>query len=97
MKYTHAVFTIITMTAANAAVAKPAVPVLSPIDFFACANHVESVGGPVGVSAGNAQTKFSALTFTLLDPQTGNESWLGEQALPWTSRSRYRRLTQSIC
>jgi hypothetical protein len=52
-------------------------PVLSPIDFLSCANYVANVGAPNGATIGNAETKFSALTFTLLNPQTGNDSWAG--------------------
>lgn len=55
--------------------AKP--PVLSPIDFSACANNTQATGAPVGPSLGNAETKFSKLGFTLLDPSLGSDSWLG--------------------
>ena len=60
---------------AQPALARPAV--LSPVDFSACANQSVALGGPVGASAGNAQTPDSALTFTLLDPTEGNNAWVG--------------------
>jgi hypothetical protein len=57
--------------------AKKAPVVLSPVDFSSCANLVESTGAPPGANAGNAMTKFAALTFTTLDPAKGNDSWIG--------------------
>jgi hypothetical protein len=54
-----------------------AVPVLAPLDFSACANTSLSIGQPVGAGKGNAATKYSGLTFTLLDPSAGNNVWVG--------------------
>ncbi len=72
--------TTFVISAACALLAAPsmaATPVLGPVDFSACMNTQYSVNGPVGVTAGNAQTKDSRLTFTLLDPGAGNNLWNG--------------------
>jgi hypothetical protein len=50
---------------------------LVPIDFSACANLSGSVGGPVGTSKGNAGTSLAKLSFVLLDPDAGNNVWVG--------------------
>jgi hypothetical protein len=54
-----------------------ATPKLVPIDFSACANLSGSVGGPVGISTGNAGTPLADLSFSLLDPDLGNNLWVG--------------------
>jgi hypothetical protein len=68
-------FAIMAVCAATTALAKA--PTLSTVDFSTCANNLENGGGPVGASVGNAQTKFSKLNFTLLDPASGVDSWIG--------------------
>ncbi len=63
--------------AAGAAVPAAAVPMLAPVDFSACANAVGNIGQPVGVSTGNSGKAFAKLGFTLLDPASGNNIWVG--------------------
>jgi hypothetical protein len=75
MDITARLLTACAITAATPCFAKP--PVLAPVDFSACANNNQVIGNPVGVSTGNALTKDSKLTFTLLDPTTGNNVWVG--------------------
>lgn len=59
---------------------KAAASVLVPVDFSSCMNSVQIADGPVGTRKGNAGTKFSKLTFTLLDGNKGNNAWWGQNA-----------------
>jgi hypothetical protein len=77
MKRSRLVLVCSVIAACSANLAQAKTPILSPVDFSACANNLENAGGPTGASGGNAQTKFSNLTFTLLDPASGVDSWVG--------------------
>ena len=48
-----------------------------PLSFASCANNLENAGGPVGATTGNTGTRLAAVTFNMLDPSIGNDSWAG--------------------
>ncbi|MBS0445510.1 MAG: PEP-CTERM sorting domain-containing protein [Proteobacteria bacterium] len=50
---------------------------VTQVDLGGVVNTAYSIGGPVGLTAGNTGTALSSLTFDLRDPSTTSNVWVG--------------------